>query len=258
MKPYLRIAASQFPVSGNIARNARYIQAQMKEASAKRVQVIQFPETALSGYGPAHFDSFKNFEWDLLDLHTRKICELASSLNLWVILGSMRQVEGELPGNCAHVISNMGEVAGSYDKQRLYSNDKKYYSSGNKPLVIEINGFKCGFLICYDNCFPELYEAYRDLDVGLLFHSFYNAGNVKATSIKDLILAIQIARAADNQMWISSSNSSKRYSPLPACIVRPDGSMVKAKRHAAGIVIDDYPMADLGWTYDNRKHLQED
>jgi len=26
-----------------------------------------------------------------------------------------------------------------------------------------------------------------------------------------------------------------------------------ARRHAAGLVYDDYPAAQLGWTYDNRK-----
>ncbi len=253
MKPSLRIAASQFPVSGSIPRNARYIQAQMKEAAIKGVQVIQFPETALSGYGPAHFKSLENYQWDILDHHTREICELASTLNLWVVLGSTRQVDRELPRNCVHVISNTGVIVGSYDKQRLYRGEKKYYSPGNEPLVIEINGFKCGFLICYENCYPALYDVYRNMEVGLLFHSFYNAGNVKATSIKDLMLAILIVRAADNRMWISASNSSKRYSPLSACIVRPDGSMVQSKRHAAGMVIDDYPKAELGWTYDNRK-----
>jgi predicted amidohydrolase len=249
----LRIAASQFPVSGNIARNARYIESQMHEAATQGVQVIQFPETSLSGYGPKHFESFNNYEWNILDNHKRKICDLASSLNLWVVLGSTRQAEPELPRNCVQVISNTGVIVGTYDKQRLYSSEKEYYSLGTEPLVIEINGFRCGFLICYDNCYPELYDVYRNREVGLLFHSFHNAGNRHVTSIKDLMLANLIVRAADYQMWISASNSSKRYSPLSACIVRPDGSMVKSRRNVAGIVIDDYPKAKLGWTYDNRK-----
>lgn len=253
MKSSLRIAASQFPVSGNIARNERYIKTQMKEAAKKDVQVIQFPETSLSGYGPSHYESFNNFKWDILDHHTQNICGLASSLNLWVILGSMRLVGSESPRNCVHVISNTGMILGTYDKQRLHNYEKKYYSPGNEPLLIEINGFRCGFLICYDNCYPELYNVYRNMGVGLLFHSFHNAGNQRATSIKDLMLATLIVRAADNQMWIAASNSSKRYSPLSACIVRPDGSMVRSSRNVSAIIIDEYPKAELGWTYDNRK-----
>jgi predicted amidohydrolase len=251
MKPFLRVAASQFPVSGNITRNRRYIEAQMKEAATKGVHVIQFPETLLSGYSPKHVESLEHYTWDRLDTSIRKICELASSLHLWVILGSMRQVEYEFPRNCLQVISPTGRIVGTYDKQRLYKREKDYYSPGNTPLVAEIHGFRCGFLLCYDNCYPELYEVYRKMGVGLLFHSFHNAGNHRATRIKELMMAMLIVRAADNQMWISASNSSRRYSPLSACIVRPDGSTVRSRRHVAGIVIDDYPLAELGWTYDN-------
>lgn len=252
MKSLLRIAASQFPVSGSVARNARYIETQMKEASKAKVQVIHFPEGALSGYGHKHFESIESYEWDVLANHTQRICELASSLNLWTVFGSMRQIERELPRNCLHVVSNRGVIAGTYDKQRLTRGEKERYSPGSGPLVIEINGVKCGFLICYDNCFPELYDTYRNMEVGLLFQSFYNAGNSHANNIKDLAPATHIVRAADNQMWISSSNSSERYSPILACIVRPDGSMVRAKRHVTGITIDNYPEAKLGWTYNNR------
>ena len=128
-----------------------------------------------------------------------------------------------------------------------------YYSQGVKPFVINIKGYKCGFLICYENCFPELYSTYREMGVGLIFHSIYNAGNKKATSIKDLIAANLLVRSADNQFWISASNSSTVYSPCPATIARPDGSANKAKRHITSIVIEDYPKAELGWTYNNTK-----
>lgn len=252
MKTSLRIAASQFPVCGRIVRNARYIESQMTEAAARGAQVIHFPETALPGYGPTHFESFDNYDWPTLDCYEQRIYELASSLDLWVVLGSMRRIEAGLPRNCIQVISNEGAVVGVYDKRRLYRGEKAYYSPGDSSLVIEINGCRCGFLVCYDNCYPELYDEYRDLGVELLFHSFHNAGNPGPTSIKDVMLANLIVRAADNQMCISASNSSKRYSPLFACIVRPDGTMVKAPRNVSAMATDKYPVDELGWTYDNR------
>lgn len=252
MSGKIRIAAAQFPVSDNITRNMRFIQNQLEKAASQSATVIQFPETALSGYAPNYYDTLKNYAWDDLDYHTQHICRLASSFGIWVILGSMRRVDGELPKICVKVISDGGEVIGVYDKRRLYGKEKELFSPGNKTCVVKINGYKCGFLICYENCFPELYEEYRNMGVGLIFHSFYNAANRKATSIKDLLLATLMVRAADNQMWISASNSSRRYSPLSACIVRPDGSLVRTRLNVAGLVIDSYPKNDLGWTYDNR------
>jgi len=106
----------------------------------------------------------------------QSICSRAGSLGIWVVLGSIRHAGSQLPRNCLYVISSRGEIVGVYDKQRLYKAEKTHYSAGNTHLVVEINGFRCGFLICYDNCFPELYEPYRDRGVGLLFHSFHNAG----------------------------------------------------------------------------------
>jgi predicted amidohydrolase len=223
----------------------------MQEAAEKGVQVIHFPEASLSGYAPVHAPSLARYPWEQLEQASQRICDLAASLKLWAIVGSMRRAGEPLPRNCIHVISSAGAVVGTYDKQRLYRQEKAYFSPGRAPLVVELRGFRCGFLICYDNCYPELYEAYRRLGVGLLFHSFHNAGNPHATGIKELMRSLLIVRAADHQMWISASNSSTRYSPLSACVVRPDGTMVSTKRHAAGFVVDDYPLADLGWTYDN-------
>ena len=112
----------------------------------------------------------------------------------------------------------------------------------------------CGFLICYDSCFPELYHVYRERGARLLFHSYYNAKNVGlATSLDTLICAQLRTRAADHHLWISASNSSARHSRLASCVARPDGSLRSTKRHVPGFVLHDFPDTALGWTYDNSK-----
>jgi len=252
MRRFLRVAAAQFPVSADLARNARFVEDQMRNAADGGAHVIQFPETSLPGYAPIHIASFDTYPWAELGQAIQHVCDVAAELAIWVVLGTMRCTDEVLPRNSLHVISGTGQIVGTYDKQRLYRRETSCYSAGNAPLVVEIGGFRCGFLICYDNCFPELYETYRAMGVGLMFHSFHNAGNAHPSSIKELMQAILITRAADHQMWISASNSSERCSSLSARIVRPDGSMVSARPHVAGIVMDDYPLAELGWTYDNR------
>ena len=125
-----------------------------------------------------------------------------------------------------------------------------FYSEGLDSVELSINSIKCGFLICYDSCFPSFYESYRESGVQVLFHSYYNARNDGArTSLDDLMLAQLRTRAADNHVWISASNSSARHSRLPACIARPDGSVRTMRKHIPGIVLHDIPDMDLGWTY---------
>lgn len=124
-------------------------------------------------------------------------------------------------------------------------------------MVKEIKGIKCGFLICYDSCFPELFQYYRDQGVKILFLSFYNAKSSKGrNSLDDLVDAQLRTRAADNLMYISGSNSSTRYSRIPSSVASPDGKLTSLKRHKAGVLIYDYPDKNLGWTYDNSKQIR--
>jgi NAD+ synthase (glutamine-hydrolysing) len=248
----LLVAAAQFPVSGRIGRNAGFIRRQIAEAADRGASVVQFPETALPGYPPRHLGSLEDYDWDRLALETDRIREQARSLGVRVVLGTMRRADSGRPHISLLVISDRGEIEGVYDKRRLYGAEKDLFEPGREPLVLSVGGHRAGFLICYENCFPELYAEYRDLGVRLLFHSFLNAENRRATSIRDLMIATLITRAADHGMWISASNSSRRYSPLASCIVRPDGSTVRARRNVAGIAMARFPTDDLGWTYDNR------
>lgn len=249
----LRFAACQFPVAGDMEANCRYMLRYMHRASGAGADVVHFPELALPGYARLDFPSFAGFDWDALDRHTAGIMDWAKRLEIWAVMGSCRRVPGQRkPRNCLHVISRRGDIVATYDKQRLHGKEVDKYSAGEAPVKLDIDGTTCGFLVCYDSCFPSLYRAYREEGVQLLFHSYYNAGNDGAgTSLDDLILAQLRTRAADNLMWISASNSSARHSRLAACIARPDGSVLSTRRHVPGIVLHDIPDTDLGWTYNN-------
>lgn len=250
----LRIAICQFPVSHNVASNAKFIRRFMKEAAGAAAHAVHFPETALSGYGRSGFTSSSTDDWQELEEHTREIVDLAGKLDLWMVLGSCRKVANkQRPANCVHIISDEGQIVGTYDKQRLTPSEAAWYTPGDSFLVVTINNIKCGFLICYEACFPDLFEAYREEGVRLIFHSCHNVSGTPKPLFQELTLAQVRTRAADNQMWISDSNSSARYSFSTACIARPDGSVRCSRRHSNGILLHDFPDTELGWTYDNRR-----
>jgi predicted amidohydrolase len=250
----LRVAICQFPVACNIAGNSKFIRRFMKEAADADAHVVHFPETALSGYGRSDFTASSTDNWQKLENLTKEIANLAGKLGLWVVLGSCRRVaDEEKPANCVHVISDKGRIVGTYDKQQLTPSESEWYSPGNGFLVVTINGVKCGFLICYELCFPDLFEEYRKKDVQLIFHSCHNVSRKPKPLFQELTLAQIRTRATDNQMWIASCNSSARYSFSKTCIARPDGSVRCLRRHTNGILLHDFPDTELGWTYDNRK-----
>jgi hypothetical protein len=208
----LTIASCQFPVSGNINKNANDIKQQMRAAKLKSAEVVHFPECGLSGYGGADFESYDDFDWDQLKASTNEICDLAGELKLWTLLGSTHPLsEGNKPHNSLYVINSDGKVIDRYDKRFCTSGDLDYYSPGDHFVNFKINDINCGLLICYDVRFPELYREYRKLDTDIIFQSFYNARHGKdcihpkimpVTAIVFLILTIE----EFNPIWGASTH----------------------------------------------------
>ncbi|MCG8494199.1 MAG: carbon-nitrogen hydrolase family protein [Sneathiellales bacterium] len=221
----------------------------MRKAKKQGADIILFPEGALSGYAPFHNFHFDEEFWELLSRFNGLISESAKALELWVVYGTVRENRGYLPFNSLKILDSRGRLAGHYDKNRLYKTEKALFSEGTEGLTLTIKGHKCGFLVCYDNCFPELYSRYKKEGVELLFHAFFNAGHAFNKNMQTMIEANSIIRAADNGMVIVVSNSSESYSPLSARIVRPDASEVKTKRHVTSIAVDVFPPTHLDWTY---------
>jgi predicted amidohydrolase len=261
----LRIATCQFPVSDDIARNARYLTRQMREARENGADVAHFCEGALSGYAGVDFEDFDSFDWRALEDSTRRILDLARELRLWVLLGSShRLTRGRKPHNSVYVINDRGAIVDRYDKRFCAGDragktgDLAHYTPGDHECRFTIRGIRCGILICYDYRFPELHREYKKQRVDVLFHSFH-AANADAdrlalmraqvgaenfrfnhgTTYPEITMpaAMQTA-AATSHLWISCSNSSMRESCWPAFFVRADGIVTgRLRRNVAGVLI---------------------
>ncbi len=254
----LTVATCQFPVSGDVDENARHIREYIKEAAANNADVVHFSEAALSGYAGVDIPDFKNYDWDKLRTHTQEIMSLAKTNRVWVVLGSAHFLcPEEKPTNCLYVISSEGEIVDRYDKSMCTGGDLKAYTPGNHLVTIDLNGFRCGFLICYDSCFPEMYNVYRHQGVEVMFHSFYNARHKGKTILDEIIPAEIRVRASDNLMWVIANNSSAGHSAWPACIARPDGSLTSLERGVPGILYRSFPDEKTtkefpSWTHNNK------
>jgi len=254
-KDKLRVATCQFNVTGDMMSNSGYIKKFIVEAANNKADIVHFSEASLSGYPPNDIPSFDNFDWESMVRETNVIMSLAKKYNIWVILGSAHYLGKEdLPLNCLYIISNEGKLAGRYDKSMITRIDASYYSAGNHIEVIDLKGYKLGFLICYDSCYPEMYNLYRHKGVEIMFHSFYNA-HFKGKTILDEVIPSEIrVRASDNRMWVIANNSSGYYSSWPTCIARPDGSIESLERGIPGILYRDFPDNDCSeklrsWTH---------
>lgn len=242
---HMRLASCQFPVSDQISENAAWIIRQMHESADSGARVVHFPECALSGYPGVDMPSLEGFDWPALRSWSDSIIKLADELDLWVVLGSIHELgEGFKPMNSLYVINPEGKIEDRYDKRFCTKGDLEHFSAGAHFSVVNIQGIKCGFLICFDVRFPELYREYKKLDVDFIFQSFYNA-HQKPGGIHPKIMPVTAqTRAATNHFYMSLTNSSSPSS-WPCHFITPDGLVggsLEADR--PGILISEVHLSD--------------
>lgn len=249
----LRVASCQFPVTGDVARNARYIRGYMKKAADAGAHLLHTSETCLSGYAGSDFPSFKGYDWDVLRAETARLRELAADSRLWLVLGSAHFLDKRTkPTNCLYVIGPKGKIADRYDKRMCTTGDQKAYSAGRRLVTLTVKGVRIGLAICYDVCYPQIYAAYREQGVKLMLHSFYNAGG-KGKNCLDVLNVRQLpTRCSDNLIWSVANNSSRPYSHWGSFVARPDATIAQQLgKNRAGMLIHDFPdgLSEGGWIH---------
>lgn len=263
----LTIATAQFAVSADPARNADAIVDAIAGAAAAGARVVHFCEGALSGYAPHDLPSYAGYPWGRLRAAAERVAAAAGARRIWALVGSAHPLAagdgaGPRPHNAIYVIDDRGALVDRYDK-RFCAGDEvdgelALYSPGDHPVVVDIDGVRCGLMICHEYRYPELYRDYKARGVELIFHSFHAAGlsegayaameaEVGADHFADnwgrtlpaiTMPATLVATAAANHLWISAANSSAPRACWPGLLVRPDGVIVgRLEDERAGLLI---------------------
>nr|WP_281410099.1 carbon-nitrogen hydrolase family protein [Phyllobacterium myrsinacearum] len=219
----MTVATCQFPVSHDISANLTHMLDLVASASSAGADVVHFPECALSGYGAATWPSWDDFEWATLNSAMDRIAEAARAHAIWIVTGSVHWDPAHVrPTNSLFVFDDKGAIAGRYDKRRCSTNDLRAFAPGTTPLTVDIKGVRCGFLICLDWAFPELWQEHAG-KVEMVFHSCYtdnvSRDRIEAHTIQPLIQGY----AWLNQYAISSSNSCRPRQNFPSFWIERTG-----------------------------------
>ena len=78
----LKLATCQFPVSGKIVENAKYIRDFLHQAADAGAHLLHTSEAALSGYPGVDIPSFQNFDWNTLRGETAALRKEAKELEI--------------------------------------------------------------------------------------------------------------------------------------------------------------------------------
>lgn len=245
MARIIKVATCQFAVGADIRKNFSAIKKQVKTAAQNNADIVHFSECCLSGYGGFDFEKYLPETEKQIQKSISEIQKQAKTHKIWVIFGTYYfERKSNKPFNSLFVIDNNGKIKHRYNKRLLSEFDMDWYTAGKEPGVFEINGIKCGLLICHEWRYPELYRQYYHLGVELLFQSWYD-GNYneeeyqsEGKNLGEVIPGFVRGNAANNKLWISAANTSKKQSSFPAFVCRPDGSILnKLKRNVTGVLL---------------------
>ena len=174
----------------------------VRQAAAFSPDVIVLPETWNTGFFP------KNDLPSLCDNdgeRTKAVFgALARELNVNIVAGSVSDLHGGKIYNTAYIFDRSGSCAASYDKTHLFSpmGEHESYEKGGRLCRFELDGVKCGIIICYDLRFPELIRslALEGMDVLFVVSQWPAARNTH-------LQTLTAARAIENQIFLACCNS---------------------------------------------------
>lgn len=194
----------QFHVSdGNVNKNLNTVKTLFKENDLNETDVVVLPEMWTSGYD---LENIEDYAANNLEPIKSELAKLAIDNNVAIVAGSIPNQTGNSGVyNTAFVLDHKGNLLHEYSKMHLVPmlNEPEHLIGGDKQVeVFEINGERCGTVICYDLRFPEIF---RDLSLSGAKIIFVVAEwPIERT---DHWVTLLKARAIENQCYIVASNT---------------------------------------------------
>jgi len=216
----IRVAAAQIAVRDELEENLATVVRAMEQSARQKVQLLLFPEAALTGYSPEIGHNRSPQEWPSIERALDKIATKAHELGIATVIGSDAW-DGQCWYNRAFAFDEQGRLSATYDKTHLMRADVPYYAQGNGPVLWEWRGLRLGLLICYDVRFPEGYRELLAQGVQIILQGFYAAGG--ATWKVPIMGAHVISRAAETGCFVVAANVGNPQQMMRSQIVDPIG-----------------------------------
>ena len=170
-------------------------------AESERPDIAVFPETLNTGFYPRPVVA------GMADVEGEKTKALFSSLarryGINIVAGSVTTVKSGSVYNTSYTFDREGKTIAEYDKIHAFSpaGEEKIYAQGTRVVSFELDGIKCGVVICYDIRFGELIRMLALRGIELLFVP------AEWPDIRrDHWITLNRARAIENQMFVCAVN----------------------------------------------------
>lgn len=202
----LKVSIIQMNVKAEDPRfNRAKAKSLIESAAIEKPDIIILPEMWTTGF---YFNKINEIS-DMEGMPTLNLIkDMATKYNTNIISGSFVNIMQEKRYNSAFVINRKGDIVANYNKIHLFKTmqENEYFTSGNEICIFEIEGIKCGLIICYDLRFPELTRRLVLQGIKILFVSAqWPSARVEHWNI------LLRARAIENQIFIVACNVAGKY-----------------------------------------------
>jgi len=200
----LKIGVVQMKICDLVESNFCKILYFLDKAKDERVDLVCFPEMALTGYNIELLQS-QNLNHIISDF-LEQISKKCKEYSICSIIGHPFRQEEKLL-NRATVIFPTGESL-KYDKIHPTELEKKIFSQGEETLVFEFKQKRFGIAICRDQNFYEIFKKYKEAGcsgVFILAAHFYSPKEARWKIDKNR--AIPITRAVENGYFVFLANA---------------------------------------------------
>ena len=245
----MRIGAMQMRLSTDLKTNLKTIENWLVKAADHGVEILNFPETCLTGY---LFDSFSDVKNEDIIGSIDYLSELSQEKGVSIIVGTPFWENKRCFNSVAVLLADGRRYM--YHKIHLVSNEQDYFVPGSETVTFKINQVTFGTIICRDQNFPELARRIKDAGAQVLFIScahFYSPSEARLKIEKNR--ALPIVRAYENEMFVCKANAIGTFRGTinlgHSIIVAPNGVVVSeaGETQEEMLFFDIDPSFDWRW-----------
>ncbi len=265
----MRIGLAQLNSRGDKSRNMALAEVQIRKLADEGAGLVMLPEHT-DFIGPDHekrgqAESIDNSSW------LEAIGTLASSLQLYIHIGSFLERDEDKIYNTAVVIDSSGEIVATYRKIHLFDVEipggrtyleSEIISPGNKTTLFTIGDFIFGMATCYDLRFPELFRSLMHQGANVLL---LPAAFTRETGEEHWELLLR-ARAVENQCWVAAVGQWGTAPPNHdsygnSMVINPWGKVITRASDGISIVcaeIELQTVQSIRTTFPANDHVRRD
>lgn len=258
----IRIGLAQINTSvGDLDGNTKKILAFVEDAYRQGVDIVSFPELAITGYPPEDLLLKPGF----IDDNLRSLDQIAkktSSMDIAIVTGFIDRSDDIY--NAAAVISK-GKVAGVYHKTYLPNygvfDERRYFKAGSECPLFIVRGVSVGINICEDIWYPDGPCMNQALAGARLIININSSPYHRGKRIfRERMVS---TRASDNTVFIAYTNMVGGQDELVfdghSMIFNPGGELIaRGKQFEEDLVVKDIDLrsVELARLHDPRRRAK--